>query len=154
MNETLALTLGVILVVLLALVVGLVIPVLVQFRRTLAVAENRLEHLADDFGGLVHDVRRVLKRVDTLTEAVEEGRPALSQMIEAVTGLSHTVKRIDTRVRQMDAVSAAVVPAVVAAVRTWRTARASSDGDGAGTDMTTEPPPRGGERFEEEVKHG
>jgi uncharacterized protein YoxC len=113
-------TLGIILVVLVALVVGMLAPVLSQARRTLRLAEHRIDRIGARIEEVLDDTRRIVRRVDRVTEDLEETGVPAARLVESMADLASTLQAVRDRVGTVAAVASAVGPAVMAAVRAWR----------------------------------
>lgn len=103
-----------------ALAIGTLLPVLFQMRRTLRVAERRVERVGRRVEDVLDDTHRVVRRIEHLSEGLEEVGPPAARLIESMSDLTHTLAEVREKLSTVAAVSSAVGPAVVAAVRAWR----------------------------------
>jgi len=130
--------------VLAAVVVGALLPLVVQLYSVLHTLRHVLEKTSKDIEQGTRTVHQVAERVDRLTADLEKDGK-LHSMVSGVAALSEMVLQFRDTVKVASAVGAAVVPAVGAAVRAWR----SDGGDPGGQPAPGEADPaevRGGAR--------
>jgi uncharacterized protein YoxC len=120
MDATLGNVLGIALVVLVALGIGMLMPVLAQAKRTLSVAERRFDRIGAQVEEVLDDTRRVVRRVDRMTEDLEESGVPAARLVESMAGLATTLESVRDRVGTVAAIASTVGPAVVSAYRAWR----------------------------------
>jgi uncharacterized protein YoxC len=116
-------------VVIFAILVGALLPVLFSVRTLLkrtARAVGTMERRLDD---TLEKTNTILARVDLLTEGVEDGVPAVRNVVQLVNELSETLLQAQKAVRLATAVAASVGPAVAAFVRAMH-----SDGGSIGSE--------------------
>jgi len=122
------------LLVLAAVLVGALLPLVVQLYSILHTLRQVLEKGARDIEEGTKTVHTVADRIDRLTSGLEKDGK-LDALVSGLTGVSETVVQLRDTLKIASAVGAAVVPAVGAAVRAWRSHPApegSGDEDRAG----------------------
>jgi hypothetical protein len=120
------------LVVLVAVLVGALIPLIVQLYGTLHTLRAVVEKSAKDVEAGVQSIHRTADRIDRLGAALEkDGKMAV--IIEGATSAAQMVNQLRGTMQVAGPIAAAVVPAVVAAVRSWKGA------------MEADPPPAASE---------
>jgi hypothetical protein len=116
------------LVVLVAVLVGALLPLIVQLYGTLHTLRAVVEKSAKDVEAGVQSIHRTADRIDRLGAALEkDGKMAV--IIEGATSAAQMVNQLRGTMQVAGPIAAAVVPAVVAAVRSWKGA------------MDADPPP-------------
>jgi predicted Holliday junction resolvase-like endonuclease len=126
------------LVVLAAVLVGALIPLLVQLYGTVHTLRAVVEKSAKDIEAAVVNIHRTADRVDRLGAALEKDGK-MAEIIDGVANAAHIVNQLRGTMQVAGTVSAAVVPAVTAAVRAWRGAMEEDPSPGA---PASEPAPR------------
>jgi hypothetical protein len=107
------------LVVLVAVLVGAVLPLIVQLYGTLHTLRTVVEKSAKDVEAGVQSIHRTADRIDRLGAALEkDGKMAV--IVEGATSAAQIVNQMRGAMQVAGPVAAAVVPAVVAAVRAWK----------------------------------
>ncbi len=120
MDATLGNFLGIALVVLVAIGIGMLMPVLAQAKRTLSVAERRFDRIGAQVEEVLDDTRRVVRRVDRITEDLEDSGVPAARLVESMAGLANTLEAVRDRVGTVAAIASTVGPVVVSAYRAWR----------------------------------
>jgi uncharacterized protein YoxC len=107
------------LVVLVAVLVGALLPLVVQLYGTLHTLRRVVEKSAKDVEAAMGAIHRTSERVDRLGSALEKDGK-LDEIVEGVASAAHMVNQLRGTMQIAGTVSAAVVPAVAAAVRAWK----------------------------------
>jgi predicted Holliday junction resolvase-like endonuclease len=107
------------LVVLAALLVGALLPLLVQLYGTIHALRTVMEKSAKDVESGLVAIHRTADRLDRLGAALEKDGK-MAEIIEGVASAAHVVNQMRSTLQMAGTVSAAVVPAVAAAVRAWK----------------------------------
>jgi uncharacterized protein (DUF885 family) len=107
------------LVVLGALLVGALLPLLVQLYGTINALRAVMEKSAKDVESGLVAIHRTADRLDRLGAALEKDGK-MAEIIEGVASAAQVVNQMRTTLQMAGTVSAAVVPAVAAAVRAWK----------------------------------
>lgn len=109
------------LVVLFALLVGALLPLLAQLYATLHTIRQVVDKSARDVEAAAEKMHRVADRVDRLGAALEkDGR--IEEIVDGLTSAAQVMNQMQGTLRMAGTVSAAVVPAVAAAVKAWKDA--------------------------------
>ena len=107
------------LVVMVAVLVGALLPLLVQVYGTLHTVRTVVEKSAKDVEAAVASIHRVAERADRLGQALEkDGR--VGEIVEGLASAAEVMNQMRSTLQVAGTVSAAVVPAVTAAVRAWK----------------------------------
>lgn len=110
------------LVVLVAVLVGALLPLIVQLYGTLRMLRAVVEKSAKDVEGGVQSIHRTAERIDRLSAALEkDGKMAV--IVDGATSAAQMINQLHGTMQVVGPVAAAVVPAVVAAVRAWKGAK-------------------------------
>jgi hypothetical protein len=116
------------LVVLVAVLVGALLPLIVQLYGTLHTLRTIVEKSAKDVEAGVQSIHRTADRIDRLGAALEkDGKMAV--IVDGAASAAQMVNQLRGTMQVAGPIAAAVVPAVVAAVRSWKGA------------MDADPPP-------------
>src|SRR5688500_5022198 len=91
-GDTMEMTLGIILIALVALGIGMLAPVLSQLKRTLAVAEKRMDRIGKQVEIVLEDAQRITRRVDRLSEDLENAGVPTARLIESMSRLAGTLE--------------------------------------------------------------
>jgi len=83
-----------ILVALAAVLVGAVIPVLLQLRRTLKMAERTLDETGRHLNEVLGEVTTTLTRVNKAADEVEHGLTRISSLFEALGGIGDALVKV------------------------------------------------------------
>ncbi|HVP66728.1 MAG TPA: hypothetical protein VMT17_05640 [Anaeromyxobacteraceae bacterium] len=134
--------------VLAAFVIGALFPLLIQLYSVLHTLRHVLEKTAKDIEAGTKTVHQVADRVDRMTADLEKGGK-LQAMVAGVAAMSDMVLQLRDTLKIASAVGAAVVPAVGAAVRAWRSEPEAQAGDSA-PGPADPAPVRGGAREDAE----
>lgn len=123
MDPGLGTTLGVVAVVLAALLVGAVLPVLFEARATLLQVRRFLADAGQRMDGTLGEATGVIAKADRIVSEMEPRARALAESLDEAQKV----------LRVIVAVGASVGPAVTAAVRAYQSARRDGeDGEGPG----------------------
>jgi predicted Holliday junction resolvase-like endonuclease len=107
------------LVVLFSVLVGALLPLIAQLYGTLRKVREVVEKSAKDVESAMAALHRSSDRVDRLGAALErDGK--LAEIVDGVASAAHVVNQMRGTMQVAGTVSAAVVPAVTAAVRAWK----------------------------------
>jgi len=109
------------LVVLAAVLVGALLPLIAQLYGTLHTLRRVVEKSAKDVEAAVVAIHRTSERVDRLGSALEKDGK-LTEIVDGVASAAHMLNQMRGTMQIAGTVSAAVVPAVAAAVRAWKAA--------------------------------
>ena len=105
--------------VLVAVLAGALLPLVVQLYGTLHTVKAVAEKSAKDVEAAVVSFHRIADRVDRLTASLEkEGR--IEEIVDGVASAAQMVNQLRGTMQVAGTVSAAVVPAAMAAVRAWK----------------------------------
>jgi hypothetical protein len=107
------------LLVLAAVFVGALIPLLVQLYGTLRTARTVLDKSAKDIQAAMVAIHNTSQRLDRLSSALEKDGK-IDEIVEGVANAAHMLNQMRGTMQVAGNVSAAVVPAVMAAVRAWK----------------------------------
>ena len=107
------------LVVLVALLVGAVLPLLVQLYATLHTLRSVTEKSAKDVEAALLAIHRTADRLDRLGAALEKDGK-MAEIVEGAANAAQMVNQLRGTMQVAGPVAAAVVPAVIAAVRAWK----------------------------------
>jgi len=107
------------LVVLVAVLVGALIPLIVQLYGTLHTLRTIVEKSAKDVEVGLQSIHRTADRFDRLGAALEKDGK-MAEIVEGAASAAHLVNQMRGAMQIAGPVAAAVVPAVVAAVRAWK----------------------------------
>jgi hypothetical protein len=107
------------LVVLVALLVGAVLPLLVQLYATLQTVRSVAEKSAKDVEAALLAIHRTADRLDRLGAALEKDGK-MAEIVEGAASAAQMVNQLRGTMQVAGPVAAAVVPAVLAAVRAWK----------------------------------
>jgi predicted Holliday junction resolvase-like endonuclease len=118
------------LVVLVALLVGAVLPLLVQLYGTLHTLRAVTEKSAKDLEAALLAIHRTADRLDRLGAALEKDGK-MAEIVEGAANAARMVNQLRGTMQIAGPVAAAVVPAVVSAVRAWKGAMESDPPPGA-----------------------
>ena len=109
------------LVVLVAVLVGALLPLIAQLYGTLHTLRAVVEKNAKDIEAAVVAIHRTAERVDRLGSALEKDGK-LTEIVDGAASLAQMLNQMRGTMQIAGTVSAAVVPAVAAAVRAWKAA--------------------------------
>ena len=109
------------LVVLAAVLVGALLPLIAQLYGTLRTLRTVVEKSAKDVEAAVVAIHRTSERVDRLGSALEKDGK-LTEIVDGAASLAQMLNQMRGTMQIAGTVSAAVVPAVAAAVRAWKAA--------------------------------
>jgi predicted Holliday junction resolvase-like endonuclease len=107
------------LVVLAALLVGALLPLLVQLYGTLHALRAVVEKSAKDMEAALVAIHRTADRIDRLGAALEKDGK-MAEIVDGAASAAHVLNQMRSTMQIAGTVSAAVVPAVAAAVRAWK----------------------------------
>jgi predicted Holliday junction resolvase-like endonuclease len=107
------------LVVLVAVLVGALLPLLAQLYGTLHTLRGVVEKSAKDIEAAVVTIHRTAERFDRLGASLEKDGK-LAEIIDGAASAAHVMNQMRGTMQMAGTVSAAVVPAVTAAVRAWK----------------------------------
>ncbi len=107
------------LVVLVAVLVGALLPLLVQLYGTLHTMRTVVEKSAKDVEAALAGIHRTADRLDRLGAALEKDGK-MAEIVEGVASAAQLVNQLRGTLQVAGPVAAAVVPAVMAAVRAWK----------------------------------
>ena len=107
------------LVVLLALLVGALLPLLAQLYGTLHTVRQVVEKSARDVESAMGAIHRVSERVDKLSATLEKDGK-ITEIVDGLASAAQIGNQMQGTLRVAGTVSAAVVPAVAAAVKAWK----------------------------------
>lgn len=107
------------LVVLLALLVGALLPLLAQLYGTLHTVRRVVEKSARDVEAAAASMHRVSDRLDRLGASLEKDGK-MQEIVDGLANAAQLVNQMQGTLRMAGTVSAAVVPAVAAAVKAWK----------------------------------
>jgi hypothetical protein len=107
------------LVVLAALLVGSLLPLVVQLYGTIHALRTAMERSSKDVESALVSIHRTADRLDRLGAALEKDGK-MEEIVEGVANAAQVVNQMRSTLQMAGTVSAAVVPAVVAAVRAWK----------------------------------
>jgi predicted Holliday junction resolvase-like endonuclease len=114
------------LVVLAALLVGSLLPLVVQLYGVIHTLRTAMEKSAKDVEAALVAIHHTADRVDRLGAALEKDGK-MTQIVEGAATAAHLVSQVRSTMQIAGTVSAAVVPAVAAAVRAWKGAMEDED---------------------------
>jgi len=109
------------LVVLAAVLVGALLPLIAQLYGTLHTLRAVVEKNAKDIEAAVVAIHRTAERVDRLGSALEKDGK-LTEIVDGAASVAQMLNQMRGTMQIAGTVSAAVVPAVAAAVRAWKAA--------------------------------
>jgi len=109
------------LLVLAAVLVGALLPLIAQLYGTLRTLRTVVEKSAKDVEAAVVAIHRTSERVDRLGSALEKDGK-LTEIVDGAASLAQMLNQMRGTMQIAGTVSAAVVPAVAAAVRAWKAA--------------------------------
>ena len=109
------------LLVLAAVLVGALLPLIAQLYGTLRTLRSVVEKSAKDVEAAVVAIHRTSERVDRLGSALEKDGK-LTEIVDGAASLAQMLNQMRGTIQIAGTVSAAVVPAVAAAVRAWKAA--------------------------------
>jgi phosphopantothenate synthetase len=109
------------LLVLAAVLVGALLPLIAQLYGTLRTLRSVVEKSAKDVEAAVVAIHRTSERVDRLGSALEKDGK-LTEIVDGAASLAQMLNQMRGTMQIAGTVSAAVVPAVAAAVRAWKAA--------------------------------
>lgn len=109
------------LVVLAAVLVGALLPLIAQLYGTLHTLRAVVEKNAKDVEAAVVAIHRTAERVDRLGSALEKDGK-LAEIVDGAANVAQMLNQVRGTMQIAGTVSAAVVPAVVAAVKAWKAA--------------------------------
>ncbi len=118
------------LVVLVAIVVGAAIPLIVQLYGTVQALRALMEKSAKDVESALAGIHRTADRLDRLGAALEKDGK-MAEIVEGAASAAQMVSQIRSTMQVAGPVAAAVVPAVIAAVRAWKGAMVPDPSPGA-----------------------
>lgn len=107
------------LVVLVALLVGAVLPLLVQLYGTVHTLRTVMEKGSKDIEAALLGIHRTADRLDRLGAALEKDGK-MAEIVDGAVNAAQMVNQFRGTMQVAGPVAAAVVPAVVAAVRAWK----------------------------------
>jgi len=107
------------LVVLVALLVGAVLPLLVQLYGTIHAFRAVMEKSSKDIEAALLGIHRTADRLDRLGAALEKDGK-MAEIVEGSANAAQMVNQLRGTMQVAGPMAAAVVPAVVAAVRAWK----------------------------------
>jgi hypothetical protein len=110
------------LVVLAAVLVGALLPLIAQLYGTLHTLRAVVEKNAKDVEAAVVAIHHTAERVDRLGSALEKDGK-LTEIVDGAASVAQMLNQVRGTMQVAGTVSAAVVPAVVAAVKAWKEAR-------------------------------
>jgi predicted Holliday junction resolvase-like endonuclease len=111
----------IVIVVLVAVLVGALLPLLAQLYGTLRTLRSVVEKSAKDIEAAVVSVHRTAERVDRLGAQLEKDGK-LTEIVDGAASVAQMLNQVRGTMQVAGTVSAAVVPAVVAAVKAWKAA--------------------------------
>jgi len=109
------------LVVLAAVLVGALLPLIAQLYGTLHTLRAVVEKNAKDVEAAVVAIHHTAERVDRLGSALEKDGK-LTEIVDGAANVAQMLNQVRGTMQVAGTVSAAVVPAVVAAVKAWKEA--------------------------------
>jgi len=109
------------LVVLAAVLVGALLPLIAQLYGTLHTLRAVVEKNAKDVEAAVVAIHHTAERVDRLGSALEKDGK-LTEIVDGAASVAQMLNQVRGTMQVAGTVSAAVVPAVVAAVKAWKEA--------------------------------
>lgn len=118
------------LVVLAAVLVGSLLPLIAQLYGTLHTLRAVVEKNAKDVEAAVVAIHRTAERVDRLGSALEKDGK-LAEIVDGAASVAKTLNQMRGTMQIAGTVSAAVVPAVAAAVKAWKAAMDEDPSPGA-----------------------
>jgi hypothetical protein len=121
------------LLVLVSVLVGALIPLLVQLYGTLRTLHAVIEKSAKDVESALVGIHRTADRLDRLGAALEKDGK-MAEIVEGATSAAQMVNQLRGTMQVAGPVAAAVVPAVMAAVRAWKGAMHEDPPPGAPED--------------------
>lgn len=107
------------LVVLAAVLVGALLPLIAQLYGTLHTVRAVVEKSAKDIEAAVVSIHRTSERVERLGAALEKDGK-LAEIVDGAASAAQLLNQMRGTMQIAGTVSAAVVPAVTAAVRAWK----------------------------------
>lgn len=107
------------LVVLAAVMVGALLPLVVQLYGTLHTLRTVIDKSAKDVEAAMVSIHRTADRLDRLGSALEKDGK-IDDIVAGVTSAAQIVNQMRGTLQMATSVSAAVVPAMTAAVRAWK----------------------------------
>jgi hypothetical protein len=107
------------LVVLAAVMVGALLPLVVQLYGTLHTLRTVVDKSAKDVEAAMVSIHRTADRLDRLGSALEKDGK-IDDILAGVTSAAQIVNQMRGTLQMATTVSAAVVPAMTAAVRAWK----------------------------------
>jgi phosphopantothenate synthetase len=118
------------LVVLAAVLVGALLPLIAQLYGTLHTLRAVVEKNAKDVEAAVVAIHRTAERVDRLGSALEKDGK-LNEIVDGAANIAQMLNQVRGTMQIAGTVSAAVVPAVAAAVKAWKAAMDEDPSQGA-----------------------
>jgi phosphopantothenate synthetase len=109
------------LVVLAAVLVGALLPLIAQLYGTLHTLRAVVDKSAKDVEAAVVAIHRTAERVDRLGSALEKDGK-LTEIVDGAASVAQMLNQMRGTMQIAGTVSAAVVPAVAAAVKAWKAA--------------------------------
>lgn len=107
------------LVVLAAVLVGALLPLVVQLYGTMHTLRTVIDKSAKDVEAAMASIHRTADRLDRLGSALEKDGK-IDDILAGVTSAAQIVNQMRGTLQMATTVSAAVVPAMTAAVRAWK----------------------------------
>jgi hypothetical protein len=107
------------LLVLAAVFVGALLPLLAQLYGTLRTLRSVMDKSAKDIEAAMVAIHHTSQRLDRLGAALEKDGK-INEIVDGLTNAAHLVNQMRGTMQIAGNVSAAVVPAVIAAVRAWK----------------------------------
>jgi hypothetical protein len=107
------------LVVLVAVLVGALLPLVVQLYGTLRTLRAVVERSAEDIEAAAGSIHRTADRVDKLGAALEKDGK-MAEIVEGLASAAQVMNQVRGTLQVAGPIAAAVVPAVVAAVKAWK----------------------------------
>jgi len=104
-----------VLVALAAVLVGAAVPVLVQLRKTLKVAEETLQSTSLRVNEALDQLTATLERVNRAAEGIEHGLSRVSGLLEALSTAGAALSRVRSSVGSIASIGSAVLGALLAA---------------------------------------
>jgi uncharacterized protein YoxC len=104
-------------VALLAILVAVAVPTLLQLRKTLTTADHALEIAERRLGGVMNELTETLSHVNRAAEEIERVTKSVGGVVNTFHRVGSPLQRLKSSVRSVSAVSAAVGPMLVAALR-------------------------------------
>jgi hypothetical protein len=107
------------LLVLAAVLVGALLPLLAQLYGTLRTLRSVMDKSAKDIEAAMVAIHNTSHRLDRLGAALEKDGK-INEIVDGLTNAAHLVNQMRGTMQIAGNVSAAVVPAVIAAVKAWK----------------------------------